>query len=447
MRAAIIVGLLIAVAAGAVSTMLVVAKRRPAEGSFATPNDFLGRGTPTFVVGTAGDDRADRCIVAHVDLIRGMLFPDAPVVTDQSIDPAKGPEGWPRNPVVYGGPHVNHLLAALADSLPLQMEQGKLVLGGQVFEGDEYRLIAVVPAREADERGPGYPEFLLYAGTGVPGVAAINAVHHGAEPILVTDTFGRLLAGTWLRGEGGAPRPYFPQGRARRIAWRTVERQLASPAGETAAVRLLFPDQIPADESDTAVIEACMRGLSRAVQRLAIADPTQLSVYIYPDRDSKCALTGNTGDGHAVVASRTLHVARFGTSPGGPLEGLVMHEGTHVLTYESWGPAGSPLLAEGVAVWACGKYGGVALDAWRTRLPRSTPQVADLLGGLFRQMPERQSYPLAGLFVEAVVDTVGIERLRDHLYGATPSTWEAACEGAGTTPRALEAAFRKALGA
>jgi hypothetical protein len=439
--------LLIAVVAGAVSAVLVVAKRRPAEASFATPNDFLARGTPTFVVGTAGDDRADRCIAAQVALIRGMLFPGAPVVADQSIDVAKGPAGWPRNPILYGGPHVNHLLAGLADSLPLQMEQARLVLGGQVFEGDGYCLIAVIPAREADERGPGYPELLLYAGTGMPGVAEINAVHHGGEPILVTDTFGRLLAGTWLPGEGGMPTPYFPQGRARRIAWRAVARQLTSPAGETAAVRLLFPEQIPADASDTPVIQACMRGLAQAVRKLHIADPTQLSVYVYPDRNSKCALTGNTGDGHAVVASRALHVARFGTSPGGPLESLVAHEGTHVLTYESWGPAGSPLLAEGVAVWASGKYGGVALDAWRTRLPRATPRVEDLVGGLFRQMPEEQSYPLAGLFAEAVVGTVGIEKLRDHLYGATPSTWEAACQEAGTTAQALEAAFREALGA
>ena len=56
-----------------------------------------------------------------------MLFPRAPVVEDKAIDVAKGIDGWPLNPVLFGGPHVNTVLARLASSLPFAMERGKLV--------------------------------------------------------------------------------------------------------------------------------------------------------------------------------------------------------------------------------------------------------------------------------------------------------------------------------
>lgn len=128
---------------------------------------------------------------------------------------------------MYGGAHVNHVLGTLGASLPFRMERGKLTVGEQVFEGTEYRLITLVPARAADQDGPGHPEFLLYAGTGTPGVAEINGVGNvGGDPILIADSFGRLLAGSWRKASGGTVAPVFTQPRARRIAWRTVDREL-----------------------------------------------------------------------------------------------------------------------------------------------------------------------------------------------------------------------------
>ena len=40
---------------------------------------------------------------------------------------------------------------------------------------------------------------------------------------------------------------------------------------------------------------------------------------------------------------------------------------------------------------------------------------------------------------------LGLAKVRQHLYGATASTWESACKRAGTTPQALETAFRALL--
>jgi hypothetical protein len=417
-----------------------------AQAASPTPNDFFKRGTPTFIVGTAGDDRADRAIRAQAGIIRDVLFPVAKVIDDSHIDVTKGPAAWPANPIVYGGPHVNLVLAKLSASLPFRMERGKLTVGGEVFEGDEYRLIALIPAREAGKDGPGNPEFLLYAGTGSPGVSEINAVRHGGEPILIADSFTRLLAGSWQKTSDGTVVATFTQ-RARRIAWRIVNRELkANGAAAPLKVQVRFPQQIPAAKDEEQVIQACLRGLQQAAQKLGGASTADLSVYVYPDLGSIASLTGQRGDGHAVAEARVLHVVRYDPAVGGGFEKLLAHEGTHVLAYDTWGAAGTPLIGEGLAVWASGAYGGVAISDWKKRIQQPIPTIANLLGKQFRQMPENQAYPLAGILVEAAVDKLGIAKVRQHLYGATASTWESACNEAGTTPQELESAFRKALG-
>jgi len=139
-------------------------------------------------------------------------------------------------------------------------------------------------------------------------------------------------------------------------------------------------------------------------------------------------------------------VIRFDPAKNGPLEDLIAHEGTHVLAYQAWGAAGTPLMGEGVAMWASGSYGGTPLDTWRQRLAgKKQPTIATLLGNTFRQMPEEQTYPLAGIFFDVAVTEVGQDNVRVHLYGATALNWDRACTRAGTTPEKLQAAFDQAL--
>jgi len=404
-------------------------------------NDFLKRGTPTFVRGTSGDELADSAVRAQVDLIR-QLFPDAKVVDDTSVDAAAGPKGWPKNPVVYGGPHVNELLSKLA--LPFELSAGKLTLGEETLKGDGFLLMAVVPARKADDKGPGYPEFLLYAGTGTPGVAEINSVHHGADPILVADTFGKLTVGTWTAGDSGRIEAKLSKDRARRIAWRAEERELDGhgEAGESTTVRFMFPKKLPAADDESRTIDACMRGLAAVVSKLEIDKPVATTVYVHPDRRSKKSLTGFDGDGHAAIASDALHVIRFEPAS---LEKLMAHEGTHVLAYRAWGPAGSPLLGEGLAVWVSGYYAGKSLSEHNKEI-HSAPRIAELLKlSAFRKLPEAQTYPVAGILVDVIVKEVGASHLRDHLLGATMDTWKPSCDRAGTTPAVLQDALSKAL--
>jgi hypothetical protein len=401
-----------------------------------TPNDFFGRGMPTFVVGTTGSPEHDRDVAGQARFIQTLLFPEAPLLDDTTIDVAAGASGWPANPVLYGGPAVHQALATVTPQLPFEMTDERLVIGGRTFEGPGIQLITVVPAQPADERGPGYPELLLYAGTGPLGVAEINAVAKGREPIVVADAFGILHTGTWVRDEMGRVVARLDTPRSR-SEWRSVEHPLPGFGGGdsgTAKVTFRFLRDEP-EADDAALIDACRRGLARAIERLEIEAPSSITVYVHPDAERKAALTGKPGDGHATPASSALHVRRVDASVDGPLERLVAHEGTHLLARAAWGAPGTPLLGEGIAVWVAGGYGGTNLEEWRTRAKRQP--IEPLLGKQFLRTPENESYPLAGLLVEAAVQKIELDGVREHLYDATAGTWAEACRAAGTTAEAL----------
>lgn len=390
-----------------------------------TPNEVFARGVPTFVVGTLGDDAADRRIVAQAQLVRS-LFPTAAIVPDTSIDLAAGPSAWPPNPVLYGGGHLNAVVAALGDALPLHVDAERIVVGGETYAGAGHTAITVVPA------GTNHPAFVLYAGTGTPGVEA--HVHHGAEPLLIADEHGRLQTGTWERGADGKVTAKLGA-RARRIPWRIVERAVAG-----VPLRVAFPQQLAPAADEAAVVDAVVRGITLATTRLKVAAPPPITTYVYPDRGSKLTLTGDKGDGHATPTG-AIHVIRFDPKPGGGLEHLVAHEGTHAITRQQWSPAGSILLGEGLAVWASGRYGGVSLADWQHEL-RDRPAVATLLPAKgFQAKPEGETYPFGGLLVTVAIELVGFDNVRDHLYAASAETWADACKAAGTTAEAIDAAM------
>jgi hypothetical protein len=364
-----------------------------------TVNEFLTQGPPTFIVGTAGDDAADRAIRAQASMIRDLLFPDAPILADTEIDR----RAWPANPVIYGGPHVNALVAALA--LPATFAPGTLTLGGETYEGGDIQLVAVFPATAQ------HPELLLFAGTGTPGTGEINSVSSGPDAIQINDAFGKLATGTYTNG---APRM---QPRARRIAWRTITRPTATIA---------FPHQLAPAPDEPATVAAIERGLTTARDRLELTTLPPLTVYVYPDARSKQSLTGNSGHGHASVESGALHVLAVAPEQ---LEHLVAHEGTHAIAFRAWGATGTPLLGEGLAIWVAGGYQGRALADWATEVA-GRASIDDLLFR-FRRLPENVAYPLAGLLVERAVAAIGLATLRDHLYGAPARDFAAACAAAG----------------
>jgi hypothetical protein len=171
-----------------------------------------------------------------------------------------------------------------------------------------------------------------------------------------------------------------------------------------------------------------------------------LRVYGYPDPPSKKQLMGNAGSGNAVPSSRTLHVLQLPAAQLVSMEGLMDHEGTHVLAYYAWGPAGTALMGEGLAVWVKGGYAAHTLEGWKANLT-AKPDLKALLGTGWTKLKEPQKYPPAGIFVAEAIRALGADNVRDHLLSATFDAWGNACKAAGTTPEAMATLLAKALDA
>ena len=417
---------------------------KPVPFKAVVPNDFYAQ-SPTFVAGTSGSAAADAEIRAQIQIIRGLLFPDAPLIEDAAVDVTKGPSAWPARPVLYGGPKTNSVLAALKPHLPFEIVSDEIRLAGRTFKGGEHRLIAAIPSAGPDADNPLHPAFLIYTGAREPGVAEINAVPHGPKPIVIADAFGPLITGSWVSGAGGTLQAKWDQPNPR-APWRKLDVTFVESAGAAGAAAVYFPKGLAAANDEAQVVSAIERGLERSWKalELSVASGAPVRVYVYPDKNSKRQVTQNAGDGHAVVAANTLHVVRFDPAPGGSLENLIAHEATHALQYHHWGPVATPLIGEGLAVWVAGAYGGTPLSAWRGKVTKQHT-IQTLLGPGFRKLPEQETYPLAGLLVSALKDLVGLAKIKTHFLSATAATWEHACKAAGTTAQAVEQAFVQRL--
>jgi hypothetical protein len=413
--------------ASAPASMSASASAAPASTGPRTPNEAYARGTPTFVAGTLGDEHEDLVIRGQIEMIRGMLFPAAKVVDDTTIDVKGGAGAWPPNPVLYGGPQHNAVVAALESQLPFRMSSDGVEIDGRTLKGAGIQLITLVPARAGTLA---HPSFMLYAGTGREGVAEINGMPHGESEIAIYDAFDSIAAGSWQRGAAGFT-PQLNWAPARK-ALEDIDVQLgASPA----TIKLTLSTVKGATYEDLSKKqEAISRGLEMARKKLDITVPTDVRVVLYPNADAKKAFTHSAGNGHAAPAARTLHVVAFDERP---LERLIAHEATHIFTAQLWGPPGTAFLGEGLAVWVSGQYGGVELVDWKKRLTTRTP-LATLLGIQFRRLPEQETYPQAGLVAREIAERVGVAKLRETLWQATPQSWQAACERAGITAEQLD---------
>lgn len=395
----------------------------PPGGEPRTPNELYARGTPTFIAGTLGDDHEDRVIRGQIEMIRSMLFPDAKIVDDTSIDVKAGPAAWPPNPVLYGGPQHNAVVLALEAELPFKMSRDSLEIDGHKVEDIGVQLITLVPARAG-----AHPTFLLYAGTGPEGVAEINGVAHGENAIAIYDRFDSIAAGGWQPGAASLvpqlnwarPRPGLDE--------KPLKLGAPGASATLSTVRGATYTDLSAQEA------AIAKGLSTSLEKLALKTPTAVRVVLYPDAAAKRAFTHSAGDGHAAPAGRTLHMLSYDAKR---LERLAAHEGTHVFALQAWGPPGTAFLGEGLAVWVSGQYGGTELADWKKRIDKPLP-LAKMLGIGFRQTPEAETYPQAGFVAGAIVRRAGLDKLREHFWPATRETWEAACARAGVSMKELE---------
>jgi hypothetical protein len=380
-----------------------------------TVNDFYAKGIPTFIMGTLGDERADRIISAQVSIVRNLVAPSARMLdTVIKLDDIKT---WPPRAVVYGGTSFNQVIANLKN-LPLSITEDKLSIGGMDFTGPGYQLITVIPEQE------GHPEFVLYAGTGSPGVAEINAIHHGKDAILIADAFGVLHTGEWSYDKAGKLEAKLSEP-ARRVKWREVKAEGAN---------IYFVEELPASADEAAIVANCEKGVAHAREKLGRKEAATISIYVSPDAKSKLSLTGVAGDGHAVVNANAVHVVG---SKEESLVHLVAHEATHLLAYEAFEQPGSSLLGEGLAVWVSGYYGGIPIDDFAKELGKPGV-INELLGPKFPSLPEKEAYMHGGLAVKAAIESVGFDEFTKQLWPATRDNWIKATEFAGTNIKQMQ---------
>jgi hypothetical protein len=260
----------------------------------------------------------------------------------------------------------------------------------------------------------------------------------------VADAFGALVRGRWEWTEQGWIARQTDH--VRRPEWRKLPvTPVRAGGGQEFSVALTVhvpQDRKLADGYEEAAVRALRAGVGRAAARIGTTGSASLGIYVYPDRSMKKYVTGSTADGHAAPAAGALHVVAADAAAGGPLERLARHEGAHVLALGVAGMPGTPLMGEGLAVWAAGGYGGRPAEAYFHE-ETSLPPPSGLLGSGFAQLPEAVSYPAAGLWVEAAIEEVGLNKMLVHLYPATAAEWKEACKAAGTSASKLERRYRE----
>ncbi|MCZ6601427.1 MAG: hypothetical protein O6952_00310, partial [Planctomycetota bacterium] len=139
-------------------------------------------------------------------------------------------------------------------------------------------------------------------------------------------------------------------------------------------------------------------------------DPVKVAYYKYPDRDTKEEYTGNRGNAH--IRGEDIH----------SIWPSDRHEIVHILCRE-WGDPPA-ILGEGIAVYLSGKWLGKSLKEAGREVAAGGKwvSIANLLDtGKFRSHSDLLTYPIAGSFVQWLVETRGKETLR-KLYGGMKNT-------------------------
>ncbi len=188
---------------------------------------------------------------------------------------------------------------------------------------------------------------------------------------------------------------------------------------------------LPGDEISPAHRAQNDRNVSDVAALLGVPDEGTFHYWKLPDNATKGRLTGDAGNAHT-----------DGTTNIWSIWPVDRHEIVHVLS-RSWGPAGSALLGEGLAVWASGTWQGANVRAYAKKLVAEKtwiPLDRIVESGAFRKAPDLQTYAIGGALVEWVIETRG----RDVLRRAFPLVKDAASfeQALGLSPAKADEALR-----
>ena len=226
-------------------------------------------------------------------------------------------------------------------------------------------------------------------------------------------------------------------------ASRTVDPYADWSSLETSGAVLHASASVP-EKTLAEIARACEKASTR-VERLTGLVPEdgagpaggeRIDCYLYPSLEEKLRVTDNAAMAHRVEWANAVHLAWVGGA-----EAALTREMLKLVDAKTHGKVYTPLIRDGLAVYAGGTWGGMPLrEAGADLLQRKVLPDLDILvdAAAFMQLDERISHAAAGSFVAFLVDENGVDVVLD-LYSDSAGR-------SGGTEALLEAALGDSLG-
>jgi len=306
------------------------------------------------------------------------------------------------NLFIMGSPVSNPLLTELNGSLPVWFGEGEFVFGGYRYQEPGHGLALIHPSPFTEGRW-----ITLYAGNSFGGSYSTFTIGTGAHDYETVRGRGTVQQEGDLCRDGeswGFYGAWDEDSRAEWDAWVESQWSIASenhvffyePVGEASEDM----DWLPSWQEER------YQDILNTLQLEALEYP--IHTYLYPDNDTKGEITGSSGNAHANYPNFEVHeVYGDGTFAIGA------HEDVHVVAWHRWGEAGSALLGEGLAVAVDGDWWGIPLTDWMItfRDEGTLPPLEDLIDD-FWSFDDTVTYPVAGHFVDFLLDGWGVDSVR-----------------------------------
>ena len=227
-------------------------------------------------------------------------------------------------------------------------------------------------------------------------------------------------------------------------AYRTVEPYADWSTREAGSVVLHVSPSAP--KETLAVIALVWEKAAERVEKLTGAGPgggagagegDRIDCYLYPSLEEKLRVTDNAALAHRVEWANAVHLAWVEGA-----EAALTREMLKLVDAKAHGKVYTPLIRDGLAVYAGRTWGGVpAREAGADLLQRKVlPDLGVLVDAVaFMQLDERISHAAAGSFVSFLADEIGVDVVRD-LYNDSAGRSEG-------TEALLEATLGDSLGA
>ncbi len=175
-----------------------------------------------------------------------------------------------------------------------------------------------------------------------------------------------------------------------------------------------------APEETLAVIALVWETAAERVETLTGVDPggeagagdgDRIDCYLYPSLEEKLSVTDNPAIAHRVEWAGAIHLA-WVEGAQAPLT----REMLKLVDAKAHGKVYTPLIRDGLAVYAGGRWGGMPVrEAGADLLQRKVLPGLDMLVDTvaFVQLDERISHPAAGSFMAFIAEENGVDAVRD----------------------------------